>query len=219
VNDVTQVARRAGTFNEWVLSRRRLWAYLGNVLLACWGVVFLITMIADFNAHHRLSSLLMGAFEGSVIWFALLRPMPKASNFSLYDWSIALLGSVIPLLVRPAPHVHDYTVLLSLQLAGMVISVTGLLSLNKSFGIVAANRGVKTTGMYGLVRHPIYAGYFLSVAAYVAQNPTFFNILVYVAFVALELMRINAEERVLLMDYRYVEYSLKTRYRVVPYFY
>ena len=172
MNEVTEVVPRTGTVGEWLVSHRRWWAYAGNVVLALWGVAFLMTMLGDFRVHHRASSLIMGAFEASVIWFALLRPMPKASNFSLYDWGVALLGCVLPLLVRPAPHVHDFVVLLVFQLAGMLISITGLLSLNRSFGIVAANRGVKTTGMYRFVRHPIYAGYFLSMAAWLLQNPT-----------------------------------------------
>jgi protein-S-isoprenylcysteine O-methyltransferase Ste14 len=121
--------------------------------------------------------------------------------------------------MRPAPEVHDHYLLLGAQLFGMFISLAALFSLNKSFGLVAANRGVKTSGVYQIVRHPIYAGYFLSFGAYLAQNPTFANLLIYIAFVALELMRMIAEERVLLGDRLYAEYARRTRWRVVPLLY
>jgi protein-S-isoprenylcysteine O-methyltransferase Ste14 len=35
-----------------------------------------------------------------------------------------------------------------------------------------ANRGVVSTGLYRLVRHPIYMGYLITHAAFVAANPT-----------------------------------------------
>lgn len=210
------VEARVGTIGTWMLAHRRWWERLGNVLLALYSLAFLIAMLGDFRAQHRPSSLYVAVFEGAIVWFSLIRPMPKKSNFSLYDWSIAILGSVVILFIRPAQQVHDHFLLLGIQLVGMFISLAALFSLNKSFGLVAANRGVKTKGVYGFVRHPIYAGYFLSFGAYLVQNPTLPNLLIYIAFVVLELMRIAAEERILLRDWTYVEYARRTRWRVVP---
>lgn len=93
----------------------------------------------------------------------------------------------------------------------MGISLAGLFSLNKSFGLVAANRGVKTSGMYAIVRHPIYAGYFLSFGAYLIQNMTLANAVIYTVFVAMKLLRVVAEERVLLQDPAYADYARHTR--------
>jgi len=102
------------------------------------------------------------------------------------------------------------------QVTGMVISLTGLFSLNKSFGLVAAHRGVKTGGLYSVVRHPIYAGYFLSFGAFLVQNITLINVLIYGVFVTLEILRVRAEERVLSQDPDYASYARKTRWRVLP---
>ena len=121
--------------------------------------------------------------------------------------------------MRPAPVVHDHVALLAVQIAGMAISLTGLFSLNQSFGIVAANRGVKRGGLYRFIRHPIYAGYFLSFGAFLLQNVTLFNVIIYVTFVILELLRVEAEERVLSRDPSYAGYSLQTRWRIVPLLY
>jgi protein-S-isoprenylcysteine O-methyltransferase Ste14 len=216
MNSTTRMTPQSRTIGEFILSHRKFWEYLGNALLAVYSLGFMIGMLADFKTRHRPSSLLLAIFEGAVVWFSLVRPMPKTSNTSMYDWSIALLGSFVILATRPAPQVHDQILLLSAQLAGMCVSLAGLLSLNNSFGLVAVNRGVKTAGMYSIVRHPIYAGYFVSFGAFLLQNMTLANVVIYVAFVALEVLRMLAEERVLLQDPGYARYARSTRWRVIP---
>ena len=182
-------------------------------------MLFNFVMLVDFFVRHRASSLYVALFEGGVVFFAIRRPLPKESNISVYDWTIALLGSFIIMLLRPAPQVHDHLWLLIAQMCGMAISLAALFSLNKSFGLVPANRGVKTGGMYGVVRHPIYAGYFLSFGAFLSQNLTVANVAIYALFVTLELMRVAAEERVLSQDPDYAGYVRKTRWRVLPLIY
>jgi protein-S-isoprenylcysteine O-methyltransferase Ste14 len=205
--------------DAFLAAHRKGWEYFGNGLLCLTGFVYVVLMLTDFLQKHRISSLYVALFEAGVIFFAVTRPMPKEINGSLYDWMIALLGSYLILLMRPAPVVHDQFALLTVQIAGMAISLTGLFSLNKSFGMVAANRGVKRGGLYRFVRHPIYAGYFLSFGAFLLQNITIFNVVIYAVFVALELLRIEAEERVLSRDLSYASYSLKTRWRILPLIY
>ena len=207
------------TAGAFLVSHRKTWEYLGNATLCLSAVIFNYVMLTDFLVRHRLSSLYVAIFEAAVVYFSVTRPMPKQTNRSLYDWVIALLGSYLIMLMRPAPQVHDHFPLLLVQVTGMVISLTGLFSLNKSFGLVAANRGVKTGGLYGVVRHPIYAGYFLSFGAFLMQNITLVNVVIYLLFVALELMRIGAEERVLSQDPAYVGYARTIRWRVLPLIY
>ncbi len=216
MENTTQIAPRPKNIFEFILAHRKAWEYLGNFLLAVFSLAFFVVMLVDFKTRHRPSSLLLAIFEGATVWFSMTRPMPKTSNTSTYDWSIALVGSFVILAIRPAPQVHDHILLLSLQLAGMCVSLAGLFSLNKSFGLVAANRGVKTAGMYAVVRHPIYAGYFVSFGAFVLQNVTLANVVMYVSFIAFELLRILAEERVLLQDPSYASYARSTRWRVMP---
>lgn len=191
----------------------------GNFGLAACYLLFSWGMLDDFLRTHRLSSLLLTVFETLIVFYSLFRPAPRQANTSLYDWTVALAGTFILLLLRPAPQVHDHLAIIALQLAGMSISLAALFSLNRSFGLVAANRGVKRGGLYGVVRHPIYAGYFISFAAYVAQNPTGGNAVLYAVFVCIELLRVAAEERVLSGDPEYVSYVQSTRWRVVPFLY
>jgi protein-S-isoprenylcysteine O-methyltransferase Ste14 len=216
MEDATRINARPRTLAELIRSHRRIWEILGNLLLAAYSLLFMMGMLADFRMHHRASSLLIALFEGGVAWFSFVRPMPKMTNVSMYDWAIALLGSFVILFMRPSPQVHDHIVLLAIQLSGMCASLAGLFSLNKSFGLVAANRGVKTHGMYALVRHPIYAGYFISFGAYLLQNMTVANVLIYAVFVIMQVLRIIAEEKVLLLDVEYANYARKTQWRVLP---
>jgi len=193
--------------------------YLCNTALCLWALLFNITMLADFLNRHRVSSLLLAVFEAAVVYFSVTRPMPKESNKSLYDWFIALTGTYLIFGMRPAPQVHDHLPLLLVQIAGITISLMGLFSLNKSFGLVPVNRGIKTGGLYAVVRHPIYAGYFLSFGTFLAQNITAVNVVVYGTFVVFALLRMRAEERVLLRDRTYAAYARKTRWRVLPFIY
>src|SRR5579872_5638486 len=139
-------------------SRRKWWEYLCNAVFGICCACFMVVMLGDFLAHHRASSLLLCVFDGGMAWFAITRPMPKESNFRLYDWIISIGGAFGPLLLRPVGEVNDSLPLLGAQLCGQLIYVSALFSLNKSFGVVAANRGIKTRGLYRLIRHPVYLG-------------------------------------------------------------
>jgi protein-S-isoprenylcysteine O-methyltransferase Ste14 len=104
-----------------------------------------------------------------------------------------------------------------LILVGAALQIVGLLSLNRSFAIVAAKRDIKTSGMYRLVRHPIYASYFLVFAGYVLQNTSIANLLIYMLLLVLLLIRIVREERHLALDPAYREYMQAVRYRLIPF--
>ena len=57
-----------------------------------------------------------------------------------------------------------------------VIVIAGKLSLGRSFGLIPANRGVVSTGVYRFVRHPIYLGYLITHVGFVVANPTMWNV-------------------------------------------
>ena len=84
-----------------------------------------------------------------------------------------------------------------MQLAGLLIALASLGTLGRSFGIVAANRGVKTRGPYRLVRHPAYFGYLVAYVGYVAENPSLANLALLCLSTAFQLVRIGEEERLL----------------------
>ena len=57
--------------------------------------------------------------------------------------------------------------------------IAALLSLQRSFGIVPANRGIREGGLYRIVRHPLYAAELLVFLGVVLVTPTPWNILIW----------------------------------------
>jgi len=88
--------------------------------------------------------------------------------------------------------------------------------LGRSFGIVAANRGVVSSGPYRLVRHPIYLGYLVTHAGFLLSNTSVRNVAIYAAAYVFQFARIYAEERILAQDGEYREYLRSVRYRLFP---
>jgi protein-S-isoprenylcysteine O-methyltransferase Ste14 len=84
-----------------------------------------------------------------------------------------------------------------LQLAGLVICIISLVALGRSFGFVAADRGVKTRGPYAVVRHPVHASYLLIQSSYVLQAMSLRNIAVFTVATGCNIGRAVAEERLL----------------------
>lgn len=191
---------------------------VGNVSILIVYSYFLYIFVIDFLYTHRISSAIMIVFESLCLGFVLVRAMPKKRSMSFKDWFVAMAGTFLPLLFRPdAAGVNDAFALQLLQFTGMGISVFGLLMLNKSFGIVAANRGVKKGGIYQFIRHPIYAGYFISYSMYAAQNLTFGNSAVLISFMLFTVMRMFAEEKFLSQDPEYADFMTKTKWRILPF--
>ena len=156
--------------------------------------------------------------ETMVILMVTFRRSANEISRRSADWVIGFAGTLLPLIVvrSDGAVLADGSMLL---LLGFGVAVSAKLSLRRSFSVVAANRGVRTGGLYGLVRHPMYLGYFLTHLGFLLTNPVLWNATVYVAWTACQLYRIRAEERVLSGDTAYEAFARRTRYRLVPFVY
>lgn len=153
-----------------------------------------------------------------VLAFILVRRSPKELSLKLGDWLVGCGGTLCAILIGPPsgePLVPPSVVAVLLAL-GLFIHLSAKFALRRSFGVVAANRGVKASGPYRLVRHPMYLGYVVSQAGILLAGPTLANVVVIGLCWGLFVMRIVAEERVLLRDGAYREFVSRTRYRLVP---
>ncbi len=83
---------------------------------------------------------------------------------------------------------------------------------------VQENQKVVDTGLYGIVRHPMYAAtlvLFLSMGLVLGSPLSFFILLFYIPIIA---KRIKNEEKVLEQGLEgYAEYKRKVKYKVIPY--
>ncbi len=186
-------------------------------------VIVLFTLMAirigsDFLATGRLTGLLLLASETLVVVLTVLRRSTVQVDRSYRARLLTAFSIMGPVLVRPstvtalAPELA--TVLLSA--IGLSVVIAGKLSLGRSFGLMPANRGVVSSGLYRLVRHPIYMGYLITHSGFVAANPTLWNIvLLVVADIAL-MWRAVCEEKTLSLDAAYRDYQQVVRWRVVP---
>jgi protein-S-isoprenylcysteine O-methyltransferase Ste14 len=147
--------------------------------------------------------------------FVLRRPAASVSDKGL-AWVAAPIGSFAMLLARPEGGGLPPLLCEAVQLGGIVFALVSLGVLGRSFGLIAANRGVKTRGPYGLVRHPAYTGYLITYLGYVAEHPSLQNIALLCVGTAFQLVRIREEEHLLSRDSVYERYRRRVRYRLIP---
>lgn len=155
--------------------------------------------------------------EGLGVAFILLRKRAIHADISPYAAAVAFLGTAAPLLVaNPGHGLIPAVVGFWMMAAGLLFNISAKVALNRSFGLAAANRGVKRAGPYRWVRHPMYAGYVATQLGFLLLNPSLWNLCVYAFAWSMQLLRIQAEERVLLEDPAYQAYAAQVRYRLAP---
>ena len=183
------------------------------------AIVTLLALLAHrvYVATNPFAPLVMVA-ETSVVIFVLLRRPAETISLRLGDWLLAITATYAPLLIMPAANSWPALIPLAVGLVvvGNVIQIAAKLFLRRSFGIAPANRGIKSDGMYGLVRHPMYAGYLVVHVGIFLLMPSLLNLAVYAIGWWAQILRLLAEERLLGQDPAYRAYMEKVRWRLVP---
>jgi len=192
------------------------------------GERFLLCALFFAMAHRFVTAFLAdGAYinllylldQFIIFAFVLVRRPAQTISRSPYDWALAFGASYLPMLLSPAnlsAGLISPAAASSLMLGGVAIHLAAKFTLRRSFGVVAANRGVKVAGLYRFVRHPMYTGYFIVQASFLLVGPTLWNAAVLAAAWILQLYRIQAEENILSQDERYRSFAERTRYRLIP---
>jgi len=155
----------------------------------------------------------LGQVVAVTIFAALfLLRRPARCTGSTWETLLALAGTFLPTAMRPAPG-NLFWLGEIIQVAGLTGMVAAAISLGRSFGIAPADRGLRTKGLYAWVRHPLYAMEICFFAGYVVANPSWRNLGVLIADIALQLFRALREERIL-KDY--ATYAGRVRWRLLP---
>jgi protein-S-isoprenylcysteine O-methyltransferase Ste14 len=162
------------------------------------------------------ATVLLLASEGLVLLLLIIRRPTVQISSNISDWAIAFVATFLVLLVRKGGEPLLPAIGGLVCLVGFSTHVWAKFSLGRSFGLVAAARGVKRCGPYALVRHPMYAGYFLTHIGFLLTTPSLWNLAVYLFAWPLFVVRIVAEERVLGVDPDYRAYKARVRFRLLP---
>lgn len=198
-------------------AKRRL-RIAANLIGAGGAALFAESTLQYYLRTHRLIG---GAFLVEQTWVVvayLIRRPARVVSGRRGDWLLAFCGTFGGVLFRPVG-IHPQWGLdggLVVQVIGLAICVVSFLTLGRSFGFAAADRGLVRRGPYAVVRHPIYASYLLLQAGYLLQSPSVWNGLVMVFVTSCNVGRALAEDRLLATNSRYAAYRSQVRWRLLP---
>ncbi|HSN02532.1 MAG TPA: methyltransferase [Acidimicrobiales bacterium] len=189
-----------------------------NLAGAAGAALFLRAGLEHFLTTH---SVIGAGFVAAQLWVViafLARRAPSAVTTRARDWLLAVGGSFGGVLLRPSGlHLTvGVTVGALLQGAGLLLSAAAFVALGRSFGFSAADRRLKTSGPYRVVRHPLYAAYVLLELGYLAQSLSLSNAAVVAVVISCDIGRALAEERLLEESSSYDGYRARVPWRLVP---
>ncbi len=196
----------AGTFNYW-----QAWVFLVVVALAAWApiIYMLRTNPVALQARMRGGPTAETRMAQKVVIAGLYLSLAAMVVVSVLDhrfgWSpvptaICLVGDV---------------------LVAVGLGVVALVIIQNSYAAstvqVQAGQKVVSTGLYGLVRHPMYTGNVIMMVGIPLALGSYWGLVFVVPGLIVLALRIRDEEKLLqeeLAGYR--EYTQKVRYRLVP---
>ncbi|MFO7687159.1 MAG: methyltransferase [Desulfobacterales bacterium] len=193
-------------------------ANLSNFALAAMFFLATAYLFHQYAKTGQLSIILNVIFYAVSVVCVLVRRPAKEVDVSIFSRIFTFAGIALPMLLIPSTK-SELLIGHVLQLGGIGISILGLFSLNKSFGLVAANRGIVSNGLYRFVRHPLYSSYELTIIGFIINNFSIYNIAIACLHLAFQLQRIKYEEDLLRKDPNYQKYTKETRWRLFPFIY
>ena len=196
---------------------RQLGLLSGNLAGAAFAVYLLLPNLRFFVQTGRLIGL---AFVLQQLWVAavfIVRRAPRSVSVRVLDWIAAYAGWFTSFLVRPYGYHLAWAVAVGfwVQVIGLLLWAWAFSKLGRSYGVVAADRGLVTGGPYAVVRHPLYSAYMVGGIGYLLQSLSIRNALVDLIAVGWQLVRINAEERHL-GGVHYAAYRASVPWRLCP---
>lgn len=191
---------------------------LAKVVVVTLFSLMAFRLASDWLVTGHLTGMLLLASESLVVALTLVR---RSAGVVDRSWVARLLtgfSTFGPNLVTPlaAGALASEFLTVAISGAGLLVVVLGKLSIGRSFGLIPANRGIVSTGLYKLVRHPIYLGYLITHTGFVIANPAGWNLFFLAAADIALMLRAVREERTLLKDEAYRSYAGRVRWRILP---
>ncbi|GAA0582361.1 methyltransferase family protein [Rhizomicrobium electricum] len=179
---------------------------------------FAWAMLSGQVRTAHLLDILLVVSEAIPIVLIMLRARSETLSRRPTDWLLGLLGSALPPMVRPVVVVPlaPASVCFVIMVTGTFLQLAAKIVLGRRFGVVAANRGVVTLGPYRFIRHPMYLGYTITHIGFLLSMPSLTTLLLYMATLTVQIMRILREETVLMRDEAYRDFAGRVHYRLLP---
>jgi protein-S-isoprenylcysteine O-methyltransferase Ste14 len=196
----------AGTLNYW-----QAWVFLVVFAVSTWipSVYLMRTNPAALDRRLRAGPMAEARTLQRIVITALFICFPAMFVLSAMDhrfgWSpvptaVCLLG--------------DLLVAIGLGMAMLVITQNGYAAANVT---VESGQTLVSTGLYGLVRHPMYTGNVIMMVGTPLALGSYWGLIFLLPGVAALVLRIRDEERLLTEELSgYREYTQRIRYRLVP---
>jgi protein-S-isoprenylcysteine O-methyltransferase Ste14 len=203
---------------DWMPIARSLGDLTARAVIIVLFSTMAIRFAMSFMETGRVTPLLLLASEALVVVLTLVRRSAVVVDRSVRARLLTLISVLGPPLLAPGAGLSlaPETVTIAISIGGLVVIIGGKATLGRSFALLPANRGIVSTGLYGIVRHPIYMGYLVTHVGFLLASPSVFNIAaLLVADVAL-LARAVCEEETLALDPEYQDYQTRVRWRVAP---
>jgi protein-S-isoprenylcysteine O-methyltransferase Ste14 len=210
------VAGAAGTRGSARRSTTLLAGLAVNLLGAAVVLFFARSTIRFYESTHRLIGAAFIVQQVLVAAAFLVRRRPIAVSHRPLDWGVAIGGSFGGFLLRPSGYQPLPTLGIWVQVVGLALWALSFVALGRSFGLVAADRGMVTRGPYRVVRHPMYASYLVAQLGYLLQSASAWNLVVVALAWSCQVARSLCEERLLGDVGSYRRYQTLVRWRLVP---
>ncbi|MGE2691463.1 methyltransferase family protein [Mycolicibacterium pulveris] len=196
----------AGTFDYW-----QAWAFLAVFALSTWlpSMYLLRTNPEAMQRRKRagpvaetrtVQKLLIAGWYLSLAAMVLVSTLDHRFGWSQVPAAISVAGDV---------------------LVAIGLGVTSLVVIQNSFAAstvqVESDQKLVDTGLYGLVRHPMYTGNVITIVGFPLALGSYWGLLAVIPGVCALVLRIGDEEKMLTEELAgYREYAQKARYRLLP---
>lgn len=193
-------------------------ANLVNPVLGLMWAVFAASTWMTWSRTHSVVALLLFFVNTLFAVLFITRRHSKAYSSEPRDWMITAATILLSFSLRVVGPSSTFARGASqgIQGAAVMLILISLIALGRSFGLIPANRGVKTHSLYSWVRHPLYSGEILFYFGFVLGNATALNVVIFTCIVLGLAIRASAEERLLKKDHIYAEYLQRVRFRFFP---
>ena len=200
--------------------RPSLMHWVFNIAIASFYSYYIYDIIIRLSTRTCTTLLVALLFRNTSITLVfLLRRPSKLTSRNVGDWIAAVGGTFITYLYTSQAKPISPLVVPTAYIVMIVtafLSTICIINLGRSFGIVPANRGVKTDLFYGIVRHPLYSLYTIYDLAVISLAFSLHNCYICILHALFSYLRAKREENILIQDETYKEYVSKTRYMFLP---